>query len=87
LKGAQLPRVGFEYFSEIEIPLPSLSIQQKIVTRIEQVQQLVNANKQLIKLFEQKIKDEIGKLWQGEPKEYAIEEAELLIAAEPTPQS
>ncbi|MEO8721436.1 MAG: hypothetical protein ABI372_10040 [Ginsengibacter sp.] len=44
--------------------LPSRSIQQKIVTWIEQEQQLANANKELIKIYEQKIKDEIDKLWK-----------------------
>jgi type I restriction enzyme S subunit len=59
---------------ELEIPLPPLSTQQSIVQRIEQEQQLVNANKELIKIFDQKIKDEIGKLWEKERKEYKVEE-------------
>ena len=80
LKGAQLPRVGFEYFSSIKIPLPPLLEQQQIVTRIEQEQQLVNSNKELIKIFEQKIKDEINKLWQAAPKEHVV--AEEMSAAE-----
>lgn len=65
LKGAQLPRVGFEYFSLIKIPLPPLSEQEAIVSQIEKEQQLVNANKELIHLYEQKIKDEINKLWEA----------------------
>jgi len=69
IKGAQLPRVGFEHFSEIEIPVPPINIQHEIAKRIEQEQQLVNANKQLIELFEQKIKDEINKLWHTAPME------------------
>ena len=67
IKGAQLPRVGFEYLSEIIIPLPPISIQQAIVKRIEEEQELVNGNKELIRIFEGKIKEEIGKLWQSEP--------------------
>ena len=62
--------------------LPPLSEQQQIVTRIEQEQQLVNGNKQLISLYEQKIKDEINKLWQAEPKEYEMTQEKLSIAAE-----
>lgn len=65
IKGAQLPRVGFEYFKTIKVPIPEIEIQQQIVTRIEQEQQLVNANKQLIEIYEQKIKDRIGKIWGG----------------------
>ena len=62
--------------------ITSLSEQQEIVTRIEQEQQLVNGNKQLIELYEQKIKDEINKLWQAAPKEYEMTEEKLSIAAE-----
>jgi type I restriction enzyme M protein len=63
LKGAQLPRVGYESFSSIQIPLPPLEIQQQIVEQIEREQALVNANKELIALFEQKIKDRIARVW------------------------
>ncbi len=66
----------------MRIPLPPLSEQQQIVTRIEQEQQLVNGNKKLISLYEQKIKDEINKLWQAEPKEYEMPQEKLSIAAE-----
>lgn len=64
------------YIRALIIPFPPLNIQQQIVARIEQEQQLVNANKQLIEIFEQKIKDEIGKLWQGGKKE------DVMMAAE-----
>lgn len=82
IKGAQLPRVGFEYFSEIEIPVPHISVQQEIVKRIEEEQALVNSTKKLIEIFEQKIKDEINKLWQTAPKEYAMSEEKISLAAE-----
>ena len=49
-------------------------------------------NKKLISLYEQKIKDEINKLWQAEPKEpasakatagkYEMPQEKLSIAAE-----
>lgn len=47
----------------IKIPLPSIEIQKQIVARIEKEQELVNSSKQLIELFEQKIKDRIAKVW------------------------
>lgn len=37
--------------------------QNDIVSRIEQELQLVSANKQLISIFEQKIKDRINEVW------------------------
>lgn len=57
-------------------------MQEEIVKRIEQEQQLVNGSKQLIEIFEQKIKDEINKLWQAAPKEYAMSEEKISLAAE-----
>lgn len=63
LKGAQLPRVGYEHFSMIKIPLPDLATQEAIVAEIEQEQALVAANRQLIDLFEAKIKQRIARIW------------------------
>jgi type I restriction enzyme M protein len=40
-------------------------VQQEIVARIEREQSLVNSNKELITIFEAKIKDEINKLWEN----------------------
>ena len=47
----------------IKIPLPDIETQRNIVSVIEQEQNLVNANKLLIELFEQKIKDRIARVW------------------------
>jgi type I restriction enzyme M protein len=49
---------------KLKIPLPPVSEQDAIVAQIEKEQQIVNANKELIKIYEQKIKDEINKLWE-----------------------
>ena len=46
-----------------EFPVPPIETQRVIVSQIENEQALVNANKQLIALFEQKIKDRIAKVW------------------------
>jgi restriction endonuclease S subunit len=72
------------YLKVIEIPLPPLSIQQSIVKRIEEEQELVNGNKELIRIYEGKIKEEIGKLWKKEKevKEYGEEREIGMIAAE-----
>jgi type I restriction enzyme M protein len=74
--------INIEILKPLEIPLPPISVQQEIVKRIEGEQALVNSNKKLIEIFEQKIKDEINKLWQAAPKEYAMPEEKLSIAAE-----
>lgn len=48
---------------EIRVPLPDIETQRQIVTQIELEQELVNASRQLIEIFEQKIKDKIAKVW------------------------
>jgi len=58
-----LQRVPREFISKTLIPLPNIDIQHQIVARIEKEQSLVNANKELIGIFEQKIKDRISKVW------------------------
>ncbi|HUT57851.1 MAG TPA: N-6 DNA methylase, partial [Phycisphaerae bacterium] len=42
LKGAQLPRVGWSSFAELEIPLPPLQVQKEIVAEIEGYQKVIN---------------------------------------------
>lgn len=79
--GANIKSLNQTALNNLEIPTPSLSIQQQIVSRIEREQQLVNANKELIKIYEQKIKDEINKLWQPAAKEYEVEEETVSVAA------
>lgn len=55
--------ISLKQVSQIKIPLPSLETQNHIVARIENEQALVNANKELITIFEQKIKDKIASMW------------------------
>lgn len=86
IKGAQLPRVGYDYFSKIIVPKPTLETQRQIVAQIEKEQALVNANKQLIEIFEQKIKDRIAKVWGTSTSSAQVEKTEdenLSRAAEP----
>jgi len=56
-------RYWISEYSKIKIPLPPLEVQKQIVEKIEEEQKIVEANKELIKLFEQKIKDKISELW------------------------
>jgi hypothetical protein len=69
------------------IPIPSVEIQKIIVSKIVLELSLVRANKQLIEIFEQKIKDRISKVW-GTPTEtdinrYKTPDEQINIAAEP----
>ena len=47
----------------IQIPLPPLSEQQKIVAEIEAERKLVSANRELTERFEKKIQATIGRVW------------------------
>ena len=55
--------VNNKELSMIRIPLPPLFVQQEIVAQIEAEQEIVNATKKLIEMFEQKIKDKISEVW------------------------
>ena len=57
------PSVSQGSIYEVKIPLPSIEEQQTIVKAIEEELQLVNANKRLIEIFEQKIKTKIAEVW------------------------
>ena len=57
------PNLSITDLKKLPIPLPPIEIQNEIVNQIKIEQQLVNANKRLIEIFEQKIKDKIAKVW------------------------
>lgn len=61
--GAAQPKLNQSHLNEILIPKPTVEEQQSIVQSIEEEMQLVNANKRLIEIFEQKIKDKISAVW------------------------
>lgn len=63
LKGAQLPRVGYEFFSLLNLPYPPLEVQSNIANQLESEEQIIYSNKKLISLYEQKIKDRIARVW------------------------
>jgi type I restriction enzyme M protein len=60
--------VSMGTIGDLVIHLPTIKEQNEIVEQIEQEQALVNANKELISIFEQKIKDRINAVWGGEKK-------------------
>ncbi len=56
-------RVAIDFMKNYQIPLPPLSVQKEIVAQIETEQEMVNASKKLIEVFEQKIKDKSSEVW------------------------
>lgn len=55
--------ISLAQVSDFEIPLPPIEIQKKILVKIGEEQKIIEANKELIKLFKQKIKDKISEVW------------------------
>ena len=54
---------NLSFVKSLKIPLPPIDVQQQIVNQIKKEQRLVGANKELLTLFEQKIKDRIAQVW------------------------
>jgi type I restriction enzyme M protein len=63
ITGAAQPKLNQDTLNNIKIPLPPLDIQKQIVARIEEEQQMVNATKKLIELYQGKIKEKIDEVW------------------------
>lgn len=55
LKGAQLPRVSFDYMSKIKIPSVSVDIQKSFINQIKVENDVISSNKKLIEMMEDKI--------------------------------
>jgi restriction endonuclease S subunit len=54
---------NLSFVKSLKIPLPPIETQKEIVAQIEEEQKLVDSNKQLIEIFEKKIKDRISEVW------------------------
>ena len=63
--GSAQPQLPIRSLINLELIIPPIEEQQEIVSRIEKEQNIINSNKELIKIYEQKIKDEINKLWKN----------------------
>lgn len=63
--GGGMPALSFKIMDMVEILLPSLKEQQKIVSEIEKEEQMVSSCKQLIELYKQKIDSKIKSIWEG----------------------
>ncbi len=61
--GGVVLNLNSELVRKVKIPLPPVEIQRNIADKLEQEFRMVEVNAQLIKIFEQKIKDRIAKVW------------------------
>jgi len=67
LLNSEIPNLGYSrHFKElvrVQIPLPPLDVQHRIVEEIEAERELVEANRKLIKIYEQKIQAKLSEIW------------------------
>ena len=63
ITGSAQPKLNQASLNGIKIPLPPIETQKEIVAKIEEEEKLVDSNKQLIEIFEKKIKDKISEVW------------------------
>lgn len=55
LRGAQLPRVGWNDFSAIEIPIPPLEVQREIVAEVEGYQRVIDGARAVLDNYQPQI--------------------------------
>ncbi len=63
-KGGTIERLYNKLIEETIISIPPLAIQKQIVESIEAENIIINGNKKLINIYEQKIKNALAKLWK-----------------------
>lgn len=63
MTGGGQPQFNAKAVQQIKIPLPPIEIQREIVTGLEAEQRLIDANKKLIEIYQQKIKSKIAEVW------------------------
>jgi len=61
--GGGQPQFNANAVGKIVVPFPSLAIQKQIVEKVEAERALVESAKKLIKIYDQKTKESITKLW------------------------
>jgi type I restriction enzyme M protein len=68
--GVGLVHITKGNLERIKVPIPPLEIQRRIVDEIEAERALVDANRKLVEIFEQKIQDKLAEIW-GETEQTA----------------
>lgn len=65
MKGIAIRRVILRDLKTLEIPLPPLEVQQRIVDRIEAERKVIDSLREMVKTYEEKIKKVIDRVWGG----------------------
>ncbi|MCU0680214.1 MAG: restriction endonuclease subunit S, partial [Planctomycetes bacterium] len=64
MSGSAQPQLPIGSLSQVEISIPPIKLQKDIVKKAETEYSLVDANKKLVDIYDQKIKDVVAKLWE-----------------------
>jgi len=62
ITGVTVPKLNQEKLRSIDIPLPPLEIQKKMIEGMEKEKEIIEANKKLIGIMEQKIADVLSEI-------------------------
>jgi restriction endonuclease S subunit len=62
--GAIFKNLNTDQLRRLEIPLPPLSVQREIIARIERERAIIESNRELIRLYEEKVKKVIERVWE-----------------------
>jgi len=62
-RGVSIQNLRFSEMDNLKIPLPPPAEQKRIIAKIEEEEKLIDANRTLIRTFEQKIKAKIATVW------------------------
>ncbi len=63
--GASRQALNYQQIKAMKIPLPPLEVQREIVARIERERAIVEGNRELIRIYEEKVKKVIERVWEG----------------------
>ncbi|NLO50169.1 MAG: N-6 DNA methylase, partial [Bacteroidales bacterium] len=63
--GSTFGSINRNDISEIKIPLPSHAVQEEIVAELDSYQKIIDSNRELISIYEQRIQDRIECLWKS----------------------
>lgn len=63
IDGGQLPRVDTQYLMKLPIQKVDIIEQQKILSEIESIEQIIEPNERLIEIFLSKISKKIQAVW------------------------
>ena len=57
--------LNMSIIKSIRVSIPPIETQKEIVAEIEKERALVESNKELVKMYEQKIQDKLAEVWEG----------------------